>query len=125
MLCGALALLGLAALAIVSVAGWTVIRTDYGSGIVCVVTMGLFLLCKTALEGRLSGPKLAGVSMLTWGIYLVHPLFLNILLKCLRWNPMDHFPAVSMPLLVAVVFAISGAIIYLVRKIPFVKKYFL
>lgn len=124
-LSGAAVLITAAAIIAVSVAGWEKVRTDYGSGLVCLYTMGIFVLCKLSLEGYVPSGRVIGLSNLTWGIYLLHPLFLNVVLKALHWNPVNHLPAVSMPVLAVCVFAASGAVIYIARKIPPVEKYIL
>ena len=69
---------------------------------------------------RLSGicGKLAG---LTLGIYLIHPLFLRIY-GWLGGTTLFAPAAIAVPLIVVLITLISGAAVYVLSKIPVVKK---
>ena len=69
---------------------------------------------------RLSGicGKLAG---LTLGIYLIHPLFLRIY-GWLGGTTLFAPAAIAVPLIVVLITLISGAAVYVLSKVPVVKK---
>lgn len=81
----------------------------------------IFLLLRDGVSGRkqeeLSG-KLAG---LTLGIYLIHPLFLRIY-GWLGGTTLFAPAAIAVPLIVVLITLISGAAVYVLSKIPVVKK---
>lgn len=61
-----------------------------------------------------------------FGLYLVHPVFLNLLAKVIHSNPADYVtPWKSIPLLCIFVFLLSLMSCYVLRKIPFLKSYVL
>ncbi len=59
-----------------------------------------------------------------WGIYLLHPLIINVALKVLKMDFVSYMPYVKIPLLAICTFTLSFAITYLLRKIPFVSELF-
>lgn len=79
------------------------------------------LLLRDGVSGRkqeeLSG-KLAG---LTLGIYLIHPLFLRIY-GWLGGTTLFAPAAIAVPLIIVLITLISGAAVYVLSKIPVVKK---
>lgn len=81
----------------------------------------IFLLLRDGVSGRkqeeLSG-RLAG---LTLGIYLIHPLFLRIY-GWLGGTTLFAPAAIAVPLIVVLITLISGAAVYVLSKIPVVKK---
>lgn len=83
--------------------------------------VAIFLLLRDGVSGRrqeeLSG-KLAG---LTLGIYLIHPLFLRIY-GWLGGTTLFAPAAIAVPLIVVLITLISGAAVYVLSKIPVVKK---
>ena len=81
----------------------------------------IFLLLRDGVSGRkqeeLSG-KLAG---LTLGIYLIHPLFLRIY-GWLGGTTLFAPAAIAVPLIIVLITLVSGAAVYVLSKIPVVKK---
>ena len=81
----------------------------------------IFLLLRDGVSGRkqeeLSG-RLAG---LTLGIYLIHPLFLRIY-GWLGGTTLFAPAAIAVPLIVVLITLVSGAAVYVLSKIPVVKK---
>lgn len=81
----------------------------------------IFLLLRDGVSGRkqeeLSG-RLAG---LTLGIYLIHPLFLRIY-GWLGGTTLFAPAAIAVPLIIVLITLISGAAVYVLSKIPVVKK---
>ncbi len=81
----------------------------------------IFLLLRDGVPGRkqeeLSG-RLAG---LTLGIYLIHPLFLRIY-GWLGGTTLFAPAAIAVPLIIVLITLVSGAAVYVLSKIPVVKK---
>ena len=100
---------------------------SYSSSVVAAMALGIFGLIRTKI-GSLSERKtniLKILSTLTFGIYIVHPLYINFAYKYLKFSPL-HFPAwASIPLFTFIVLILSTISVLLMRKVPFVRKYFL
>ncbi|SFN33368.1 Surface polysaccharide O-acyltransferase, integral membrane enzyme [Formivibrio citricus] len=90
---------------------------DYFS--ITTVPMGLaaFALCR-----RLSSHRLATkLAPLGFGIYLIHPLVLDLLWQA-NIRPTSQHPALAIPLLTCFTFAVSGLGAWLVSKIPLLRR---
>lgn len=80
----------------------------------------------TGLAGTFSAPGwVQRLSLCTFGIYLFHPLFLNLLLKVLDFNPLDYAPVPAILLSTLALFLLSWAFTGLLRLIGPVRKYLL
>lgn len=64
-------------------------------------------------------------SDLCFGIYLIHPVFLNIFYKFLGWTPLSFYIGVSLPVFFVGVLALAFIGAWILRKIPAIKKYVL
>lgn len=61
-----------------------------------------------------------------FGIYLVHTIFTNAIMKIFHFNPADYLNAwISIPLLACLIFLMSLISCYFLRKIPFMRKHVL
>lgn len=65
------------------------------------------------------------ISNCTFGIYLLHPLFINIMIKLLHIYPLRWQPFVSIIGVSALVAGLSYMFTYLLRKIWWIKRYIL
>ena len=59
----------------------------------------------------------------SFGIYLVHILILEALEKHLGLNTLSFTPALAVPVISVIVFAVSGAVAAMIRRIPVLKDY--
>lgn len=86
-----------------------------------LVSLGIFSLAKSKCSQRMDFLDTA-VNPLTFGVYIIHAFFINLMLKALHFTP-DRFSA---PLVWAVVYAVTavGSLfsVWLLRKFPFVRK---
>ena len=64
------------------------------------------------------------LSSCTWGIYLLHPLFINFTIKLLNLDVVSSYPYLKMTFLTIIIFMISFASTFVLRKIPLIKKLF-
>jgi surface polysaccharide O-acyltransferase-like enzyme len=64
------------------------------------------------------------ISSLTFGIYLIHPLFLKILLLS-NIDAASFLPIISIPVLSGTVFIVSAFCIGTLKKIPVFNRYFI
>ena len=120
-------------------------KAKYGA-LICGVAALLWMLCHHGQDfGYLSLPicLLAGsifvgfssipakpnrlvlsVSQCTWGIYLLHPLFINVATKLLHIDFLSHMPYLKLTVFAPVVFLLSLGTTYGLRNIPILKKLF-
>ena len=67
---------------------------------------------------------LLGVSQCTWGIYLLHPLFINIAIKLLKIDVLTSYAYLKLFVFTLVILLVSFTSTYILRKIPIVKQLF-
>ena len=92
---------------------------------VVFISVAIFVLFRYVLgvsEERSRRQRLSGVARVTFGIYLVHPLFLKLLVH-LNITTLSFNPIISIPVLSAAVFLCSFAVSWLISKIPFLGHY--
>lgn len=89
---------------------------------VCIVSLAVFLIFEH-MKIR-SSRLLLTLAKCSWGIYLLHPLIINVALKVLKMDFVSHMPYAKIPLLAICAFTLSFAVTYLLRKIPFVSELF-
>ena len=64
------------------------------------------------------------IAKCSWGIYLIHPFFMNIALKVLKIDLLSGMLYVKLLIFAIVLFVISMITTYILRKIPVIKKIF-
>lgn len=92
---------------------------------VCAMAVAVFVLFRYLLGANEKSPRrrlLSGVARISFGIYLVHDLFI-MLLRNLGLTTLSFFPALSVPALSALVFLLSCAAAWLLSKIPLLGPY--
>ena len=67
--------------------------------------------------------NLIGVCSL--GIYVLHQFFINIIYKVIKFDIIVSYPYVGLVIYFIIIFLCSFAVTYLLRKIKFIRKYFL
>ncbi len=87
-----------------------------------VAIVVLFRYVLGVSEERSRRQRLSGVARITFGIYLVHDLFIMIL-RSLGVTTLSFAPVASVPVLTAVVFLCSFAVAWLISRIPFVGRW--
>lgn len=97
-------------------------KFGYNHLAVCIMTMSLFLIINKI---NIKPNKLIlCISDCTWGIYLIHPFFINVAIKLLKVDVLTSQPYVRLFVFAVVISCISFLSVYILRKIPLVKKLF-
>lgn len=65
------------------------------------------------------------ISSLTFAIYLIHPVFVNISYKFLRITPLGYPIGISLPLFFLIILLLSAAGSWILCRIPILRKYVL
>ena len=97
----------------------------YLSPTVVCFSVAIFVLFRYVLgvsEERSRKQRLGGVARISFGIYLVHDLFIQ-LLHILGITTLSFAPVASVPLLSALVFLCAFALAWLISHIPFVGRW--
>lgn len=93
--------------------------SEYNSIIISILSISVFCLCRSLFKNYIPNKVVIEVSKCTWGIYLIHPFFLNIQLKLLGINPLLILPQITIVIDAITLFAISLLASYILRKIKF------
>ena len=82
----------------------------------------IFLLKDKKFEQTNTIDFITSVGKCSYGIYLIHQLFINIIYKVLVLDAIAKFP-LFLPVYVAIVFLLAYATTYILRKNQFISKY--
>ena len=97
-------------------------ETGYNHMAVCIMATSVFLIVsKLKIKPNKS---LLCVSSCTWGIYLIHPLLINVAIKLLRIDVISSYACLKLLVFTIAIISISFLATYVLRKIPLVKKLF-
>lgn len=100
--------------------GWG-LEIGYNSPIVVGASTFLFLLVKNLEKGNV---RLSAMRNLCFGIYLVHPFFLNVFYKLFHVTPLKLGMG-GIPVFWVITFVLSLIVSGIMNKIPLLKKYVL
>lgn len=91
----------------------------------CITATAIFLLFKSIFNKDYSENMrkcVSNISSNTFGIYLVHVLINTLVFRIIKF-PLNFInPIVSIPVYVVGIFVVSYIIVFILRKIPFIKK---
>ena len=90
--------------------------------IICFMAMGIFVLISQV--NFKANRIVSEIAKCSWGIYLIHPFFMNIALKMLKIDLLSGMLYIKLFLFALVLFVISLLTTYILRKIPVVKVLF-
>lgn len=92
----------------------------------CCSAVGMFLLmnAKEFVIKKQWQRKVVGLSKLTFGIYMVHPMLMELITEI--WQYVDFLPRIILiPVMVLVLFVISALPIWILSKIPIIDEWLL
>lgn len=95
----------------------------YASPAVIAQSAGVFaVLCKGRLPGERAAACLDQIDRCSFGIYLIHMIFVRSLFRYIQWNPYGHAPGLALPAAILGIGAVSFVIVWVLRRIPAVRK---
>nr|MCR4896065.1 acyltransferase family protein [Lachnospiraceae bacterium] len=97
---------------------------DYAYPPVVIVTLLIFIGVRQCFKDH-RGEKLRGLSELCFGVYLIHPVFLNIIFKGGMVPGGGHLLLLWGVLIYMAALLGAGAVTRLLRKVPFMRRYVL
>jgi surface polysaccharide O-acyltransferase-like enzyme len=96
--------------------------TGYNSPIVVMVTSVIFLLFH---KNNKYNKLIEKISVICFGIYLIHPLFINFLYKYIKFSPEKYPLVIVIVITVLVTLILSMGFSYIARKIKIIRRYVL
>ncbi len=97
---------------------------DYAYPPMVLVSLLIFMGVRQCFKG-IRGEKLRGLSDLCFGVYLIHPVFLNIIFKGGLVPEGGHLLLLWGVLIYMAALLGAGAVTRLLRKVPFMRRYVL
>lgn len=105
------------------------VMSSYASPVMLLLAMSVFLLFRskqsayeTCLKTIGGGKIMRHVAENSFGIYVFHMLWVNLLYKVVGFNPLEHSTFVLIPVVILVLF-LSDLTTILFKKLPLVGKY--
>ena len=59
------------------------------------------------------------------GCYIIHPIFIHVCVRILRFNPQNYLPLLTLPITILVIFVISMAVSDILRRVSVIRKFLL
>lgn len=87
--------------------------------------VSLFSEAKLLCAGRSSPVWLEALAKNMLGVYIIHPVWIHVCLRLLKFNPQHHMPVLTVPLTILVIYGLSVGVVMFLRRIPIVRKYLL
>lgn len=96
----------------------------YSSVFVIMQAVGLFSLMKNMKESILAPLKyiLTKIDEYSFGIYLVHMIFVRLILRYMQFNPYKNGGIIAFLGVLLIVFSLSYIIVWILKKLPFINK---
>ncbi len=93
------------------------IAVNYRSLPVAMMAVGIFAAAGMCFEKYTPGRIVRMLALCSGGIYLLHPLFLNLQIRVLGIHPLDYPGILSVPMNSVIIFGISAFGVYLIKFI--------
>ena len=90
---------------------------------VSIESAAVFLFFKNCKVFKNPGKFVQTLSKLSFGVYLLHPLIIELLDNVLHISTTSFNPLLSVPVISVAVFIVSSAAIYVLSKLPLLNKY--
>ena len=94
---------------------------NYSSIFVVIQSIGIFSLVDSIKWKKSTWVK--KVDALTFGVYLVHMIFIRSFLKYMSINPFLNIPVINITMLVILIFILSLLVVMVLKKVPIINKF--
>lgn len=96
---------------------------SYTTLVPCMLASSTILLFKD--KKYKNGEFVNTIGVCSLGIYVLHQFFINIIYKVIKFDMIVRYPYIGLALYFIIILTSSFLLTYFLRKIPFIKKYFL
>lgn len=93
--------------------------------LIYISAVSLFITIIGFFNNKKESSLIYNISICTFGIYLIHPFFINLIIKFLHIYPFKYYSIISVLSMFIVIAVLSYFITYILRKISFIRKYIL
>lgn len=96
----------------------------YSSILVVLQAVGIFSLAERIKGGgsKIAGKILSEIDHCSFGIYLIHMMFVRLVLRYMKYNPYNGSVPLNFILLILGILAVSYAVIWILKKIPGIRS---
>ncbi|MBM6831326.1 acyltransferase [Faecalicoccus acidiformans] len=94
---------------------------NYSSIFVVIQSIGIFSLVDNIKWKKSAWVK--KIDVLTFGVYLVHMIFIRSILKYMSINPFLNIPVLNITILVIMIFILSLLVVMALKKVPIINKF--
>ena len=91
----------------------------------CISASSLFLSATVFMHHIKENKLVRSISDCSFGIYLIHPFFINLMIKLFHIYPMRYVVVLAVPVACIVIAALSFVSTYILRKVRWIKEYIL
>lgn len=101
-----------------------VMSVNHSSGeiLTLIQSISVFMLLKIVFEHRETTHLVEAVSKYSFGIYLIHPFWINLIYKVLKITPLSMPIGIGIVVMFAIVFVLSFISAWLVKRLPVIKN---
>ncbi len=97
--------------------------TGYASPLIIMQSAGIFSIFTCGSYDNAGMVSIIDkIDILTFGIYLIHMVFIRTLFRYMQFNPYEMMPLITIPVIVIVVFSVSGLLTAILRRVPVFRK---
>lgn len=122
---GGIATLAMAALEVYSLTAYgkaAAINHSSGEMLTLIQSVSVFMLVRILFENSKISNAMKTISVCSFGIYLIHPFWINLIYKVFKITPLSMPIGAGIAVLFAVVFALSFCTAFVMRRIPVIKR---
>ncbi len=96
---------------------------SYTSILVATLSVSIFIICAYSFRNLNTNTIINSISKCTWGIYLLHPFFIHVIVKLFKFTITPYNQLIFYPLSCIFIFLISYIATLILKNIPIVKRF--
>lgn len=96
---------------------------SYTSILVAALSVSVFIICAYSFRNSNTNIIINSISQCTWGIYLLHPFFIHVIVKLFKFTITSYNQLIFYPLTCIFIFLISYIATLILKNIPFIKRF--
>ena len=100
----------------------TAVNHSSGELLTLLQSVSIFMLVRLVFGNKDTTSIVKSVSMCSFGIYLIHPLWINLIYKVLKITPLSMPIGVGIVVLWLFVFLLSFGSAWIMKRLPVIKK---
>ena len=102
---------------------YDVFYASYTSILVASLSVSVFIICAYSFRNLNTNIIINSISECTWGIYLLHPFFIHVIVKLFKFTITPYNQLIFYPLSCIFIFLISYVATLILKNIPIIKRF--